>query len=115
MYLGRIVEYGPVDEVYTELRHPYTRALMSAVPVPDPKVERARERILLQGDLPSPTEEVVGCNFRVRCPLYKALGAEDQARCAAEDPVRRPVGASEVACHHTEKISLLDTGSGRKE
>ncbi|MDO4784584.1 MAG: ABC transporter ATP-binding protein [Propionibacteriaceae bacterium] len=108
MYLGRIVEYGPVDEVYTELRHPYTRALISAVPVPDPVIERSRQRILLQGDLPSPTEDITGCNFRGRCPLYRLLDEAAQRRCATEDPKRRPIGACEVACHHSEQISLLD-------
>lgn len=113
MYLGRIVEYGQVDEVYDRPRHPYTRALLSAVPVPDPRLERGRRRILLEGDLPSPTEEISGCNFRGRCPLYRLLGEADQARCTAEDPRRRPLDGAEVACHHAEKISLLDAVSGR--
>lgn len=111
MYLGRIVEYGPVDEVYTELRHPYTRALISAVPVPDPVVERSRKRILLEGDLPSPTEDILGCSFRGRCPLYKLLDETKQQRCAAEEPKRRPIGTCEVACHHSEQISLLNEES----
>lgn len=107
MYLGRIVEYGPVDDVFKSQRHPYTRALMSAVPVPDPTIERSRKRILLEGDLPSPTEEVVGCSFRSRCPLYKMIGESERAVCNTEDPVRRKVGASEVACHHGEQTSQL--------
>lgn len=112
MYLGRIVEYGPVDEVYSELRHPYTRALMSAVPVPDPSLERSRKRILLDGDLPSPTEDIVGCNFRSRCPLYKILPEAEQQLCASEDPAPRLIGRSKVACHHAEKTSMLETRSG---
>lgn len=112
MYLGRIVEYGPVDDVFEHQRHPYTRALMSAVPVPDPTIERSRKRILLEGDLPSPTEDVAGCNFRSRCPLYKLLGEDQQTKCFSEDPVRRQVGDSEVACHYAEQTSKLETTSG---
>ncbi len=73
MYLGRIIEYGDVDAIFSNPRHPYTRALLSAVPIPDPQIERTRERILLSGDLPSPTETITGCAFRSRCPLYAIL------------------------------------------
>lgn len=108
MYLGRIVEYGPVQEVYENPRHPYTRALMSAVPVPDPTIERERRRILLTGDLPSPTEDIPGCNFASRCPLFRMLDESRQARCLGDDPAATVHGKSKVACHHVDEIHRLD-------
>jgi peptide/nickel transport system ATP-binding protein len=109
MYLGRIVEYGPVEEVFSSPRHPYTRALMSAVPVPDPKIERERNQIILKGDLPSPTEDIQGCSFASRCPLFMLLDEDQQSLCLAEDPAPSTHGASRVACHHVDKIARLDT------
>ncbi len=108
MYLGRIVEYGPVEEVYATPRHPYTRALMSAVPVPDPDLERSRVRIVLKGDLPSPTEEIRGCSFRSRCPLHARMPQDLQRLCTDADPGLRTVGGADVACHHAEQTYLLD-------
>ncbi|MDT0351095.1 ABC transporter ATP-binding protein [Pseudonocardia charpentierae] len=87
MYLGRIVEIGPVDEVFDDPRHPYTEALLSAIPVPDPQVERTRERVLLRGDLASPTDSSPGCRFVSRCPLHLTLDSTQQARCRNETPV----------------------------
>ncbi|MFI6642832.1 oligopeptide/dipeptide ABC transporter ATP-binding protein [Streptomyces sp. NPDC050504] len=100
MYLGRTVESGPVDEVFGDPRHPYTRALLSAVPLPDPVRERERERVLLAGDPPSPAERQTGCGFRGRCPRYSALGAADRARCESEIPVPAASGrGTTAACH----------------
>ena len=87
MYLGRIVEIGAVDEVFDDPRHPYTEALLSAMPVPDPRVERSRRRVLLRGDLPSPTGSFPGCRFASRCPLHLCLDAAQQDRCRTEVPV----------------------------
>ncbi|WP_367647471.1 dipeptide ABC transporter ATP-binding protein [Brevibacterium sp. CT2-23B] len=111
MYLGRIVEYGESDALYRQPRHPYTRALMSAIPVPDPEVERSRERVLLTGDLPSPTDEISGCNFRTRCPLFNLLPDGDRQVCLTDDPRPRPLDGDLVACHHAERITELDTAT----
>ncbi len=107
MYLGRIVEYGPVAEVFAHPRHPYTQALISAAPIPDPVIERSRTRVLLEGDLPSPTEQIDGCNFRSRCPLYTLLPPQKRALCESIDPLLALHGTVETACHHVEHSTLL--------
>ena len=107
MYLGRIIEYGPADEIFDRPRHPYTQALLSAVPVPDPVVEHTRQRILLTGDLPSPSDQISGCNFRTRCPLYQLLPEDKKRVCEVDDPHERPLDGRLVACHHAEMSALL--------
>ena len=97
MYLGRIVEFADRDTLYENPRHPYTAALLSAAPIADPAVERTRKRIVLTGDLPSPSAIPEGCPFHTRCFRYEQLGRPD--RCTAERPVLAEVGGSEVACH----------------
>jgi peptide/nickel transport system ATP-binding protein len=108
MYLGKIVEIGGVDEVFAAPQHPYTQALLSAIPVPDPQVERRRERVLLQGDLPSPADPPSGCRFRTRCPLFLTLDGGKQGRCIEHEPPRygalpveprAAVADHQVACH----------------
>ena len=101
MYLGRIVEIGAMDQVFGDPRHPYTQALLSAVPVPDPRVERTRARVLLRGNLPSPTDPSSGCRFVSRCPLHLILDEAHRDRCRSETPALTGAGTVDhrTACH----------------
>ena len=99
MYLGSIVESGPVTDVFARPQHPYTQALLSAVPIPDPVIERSRTRIVLQGELPSPANPPTGCRFHTRCHIRETLPADVAARCATDRPENLPRGNGTVACH----------------
>jgi len=108
MYLGSIVESGSVEAIYTAPTHPYTQALISAIPIPDPKVERARRRIVLQGDLPNPADPPSGCKFHTRCPLFDGLTPEQQQRCTGEIPQLQPTGDDHlVACFFGEARDMF--------
>ena len=96
MYLGNLVEIGESDDVYHRPLHPYTQALLSAVPIPDPRVAREKKRIVLEGELPSPLDAPSGCVFRTRCPTATE-------RCAREKPGMVNVGKRTVACFLYEK------------
>nr|BBH90831.1 ABC transporter ATP-binding protein [Thermosporothrix sp. COM3] len=100
MYLGKIVELADRDELYAVPRHPYTKALLSAVPIPDPKVEKRRSRIILSGDLPSPINIPSGCRFHTRCPMAQEI-------CRKEEPRFEPKGNGThyAACHFSDKVS----------
>ncbi len=108
MYLGKIVEIGEVTRVYEHASHPYTQALLSAIPLPDPHKERARRRILLEGDLPSPANPPSGCRFRTRCPKFAALDEERRARCLEEEPPLYGVEDDHTAaCHYAEALKVV--------
>ena len=95
MYLGKVMEIGPTADLYQLPHHPYTKALLSAVPQPDPRSEKSRERIILSGDLPSPINPPSGCVFNTRC--WKV-----QDKCRTEVPQLLQLGATQVACHFPE-------------
>ncbi len=99
MYLGQVVEISPAADLYTDPLHPYTISLLSAVPIPDPVVERKREAILLAGDLPSPADPPPACRFHTRCPYVQPTRCRDDM-----PPLRRLASGHEVACHWAEQI-----------
>jgi oligopeptide transport system ATP-binding protein len=100
MYLGKVMEVASSEDLYARPAHPYTRALISAVPLPDPRAEQARKREILSGDLPSPIDPPSGCRFRTRC--HYAI-----ARCRDEVPALRPFQYAEVACHRAEDLANM--------
>ena len=101
MYLGKIIEIGSRDQIFEAPAHPYTQALLSAIPIPDPERERARRRIRLQGDVPSPIDPPSGCRFRTRCWLAQDI-------CAEQEPelVDRGNGHP-VACHFAKPVEVV--------
>ena len=99
MYLGKMVELADAEEIYNRPLHPYSKSLLSAVPIPDPKIAISNKRILLSGDIPSPLNAPSGCHFRTRCPYSKNI-------CAECVPAFREIsGGHFVACHRIEEIN----------
>jgi oligopeptide/dipeptide ABC transporter ATP-binding protein len=111
MYLGRLVEVGQVDEVFERPAHPYTQALLSAIPRPDPHKERNRRRIVLQGDLPSNASPPSGCRFRTRCQKFAGeLSDAERELCIRENPALLPRtgGDDHVdACHYATVVPVI--------
>ncbi|MGI8793167.1 MAG: ABC transporter ATP-binding protein [Acidimicrobiales bacterium] len=106
MYLGKIVEIGAREDIYNQPTHPYTQALLSAVPLPDPRRERSRERIILQGDLPSPMNPPSGCRFRTRCHVFaNELSESEQQRCINEEPELIDHGQGHPAACHFGRVA----------
>ncbi len=103
MYLGKIVELSDRDELYAAPKHPYTKALLSAIPIPDPQIEKHRKRIILSGDLPSPINIPSGCRFHTRCPMAQQI-------CREVEPVYEAKEGREhyAACHFSEFVTPVD-------
>ncbi len=113
MYLGRIVEIATSDELFSAPAHPYTQALISAIPLPDPRKERARKRIILTGDVPNPANPPSGCRFRTRCPLFTAQLTETQRdRCINEIPPLVDHGQGHPAACHFAALSCPSASIG---
>ncbi|MDQ4068705.1 MAG: ABC transporter ATP-binding protein, partial [Actinomycetota bacterium] len=114
MYLGLIVELAGGDTIFERPAHPYTQALISAVPVPDPVKERSRPRIIVRGDIPSPANPPSGCRFRTRCQKFAAeLSDSERQRCIEEPPALVDRGHGHpVACHYAEVAAVVSGGDG---
>ncbi len=109
MYLGKIIEVAPRDELFDRPTHPYTQALLSAIPLPDPRRERSRQRIIITGDVPSPANPPSGCRFRTRCQKFaNELGETQREKCMTVEPPLESRGpAHQSACHYAEATKVL--------
>jgi oligopeptide/dipeptide ABC transporter ATP-binding protein len=109
MYLGKIIEIGDRDDLFDRPAHPYTQALLSAIPLPDPRRERERQRIIITGDVPSPANPPSGCRFRTRCQKFANQLTDDQRRlCIDVEPALEDRGTGHLnACHYAEAVNVL--------
>ena len=109
MYLGKIVEIAGTDALFSRPAHPYTQALLSAIPLPDPVKERTRQRIIITGDVPSPANPPSGCRFRTRCQKFaRELNDSQREKCIGEEPALIDRGNGHpAACHYAEVVQLL--------
>jgi oligopeptide/dipeptide ABC transporter ATP-binding protein len=109
MYLGKIAEAADGSQLYTQPKHPYSGALLSAVPIADPNLAKTKQRIILEGDVPSPINPPSGCRFHPRCYKRKSLDQESQERCRLEEPELRPHAPGHVAaCHFPLDATIID-------
>ena len=109
MYLGKVVEVGPADKVFRAASHPYTQALISAIPLPDPHKEKARKRVMLTGDVPNPINPPSGCRFRTRCPKFaNDLSDAEREPCINDEPrLKEQSSGHRSACHYSQAVNLL--------
>jgi oligopeptide transport system ATP-binding protein len=109
MYLGKIIEVAPRDELFDRPTHPYTQALLSAIPLPDPRLERSRKRIIITGDVPSPANPPSGCRFRTRCQKFAGeLTDTQREKCLTVEPLLESRGTGHTsACHYAEATKVL--------
>ncbi len=110
MYLGRFVEIGDTEQLFEQPRHPYTQALLSAIPIPDPQEARRRHRITLSDTQPAPTEKIPGCSFQSRCPVYVSLTSTQQEKCRSVRPEMLPTTKTQAhsyACHWGKEAGTL--------
>ena len=103
MYLGKVVEVADSVQIYTDPRHPYTAALLSSIPVPDPKVERRRKLVQLEGEIPSPIDPPTGCRFHTRCPIARAPGVCSEV----EPPLEEKAPGHWSACHFSDEVGSV--------
>jgi oligopeptide/dipeptide ABC transporter ATP-binding protein len=108
MYLGKVMELSPAEELYTKPIHPYTAALLNAIPIPDPRENRERERIILEGEPPSPIDPPSGCVFRTRCPRATSICAQ------IEPPLMRYANGHTAACHHPLNLTAEEIASAER-